>query len=160
MNAIDPTVKQRLLNHFSTDHAYVEPFILKDFENEHYDAPSIFAMVVAVAHSLILLKEGMDGLNYLKESADSIQWLVEKIRKMARTNSEKSNQDLDERERVLASLAKHQVSTGQGLPAIAISNATLLSPETVDAMLEQLATRQIVVQINGAWLVRVEDLSD
>ena len=119
MNAIDPTVKQKLLNHFSADRADIEPLIVKDFENDHYDAPSVFAMVVAVAHSLILLKEGLDGVIYLKKSVESIQWLVDKIRKMAGTNSEKSTQGLDERERVLASLAKHQVSTGQGLPTTA-----------------------------------------
>lgn len=159
MNAIDPTVRQQLLNHFSAARADIEPLILKEFENDHYDAPSFFGMAVAVAHALMLLKDASDGVIYLKKSAESIEWLVDKIRQMAKMNSEKPSHGLNERERVLATLAKHQVSTRQGLSEKAISAATLLPAETVLVILDQLATTQIVARTQGTWLIQVEDLS-
>ncbi len=148
MTSIDPTIKQKLINRLSNDYVDVEPLTTKKFEQDHFDAPTLFLMVVAVAQGLILIKD----------SVESIEWLIDQIRRIAKKDSEKSSEFLDERERVLAALAKHQVARGQGLTLEGIAASTSLPHAYVLAILEELAELQVVGESDDLWSIYVEDL--
>lgn len=150
MEILDPISKKEVIDKFNKEKPSIEIFH-KDYDDfDYFDIPSALVVALAVANAL----------TFVHATWESVDWLVERVKKLASQASGESVPELSDRERILALLARAYSKDDSGMTAGQISSALMLDESVVIEKLREWERVSVVFcKYGDTWIFAAEELA-